>query len=110
MYYMLWSANFCFMKWMMCGVVSIFVKPYYNRFFGSILLPEKPNIGYPLPPKKSPGYGSVVTSAYTVEEVLGSRPGHVILKMLKIVATAALFSVEHIRVRVGAIIHKLLTL
>ena len=40
MYYMLWSAKFCFMKWMMCGVVGIFVKPY-NRFFGSILLPEK---------------------------------------------------------------------
>jgi hypothetical protein len=43
-------------------------------------------------------------------EVLGLRPGHVILKMLKIVATGALFSVEHIRVRVGAIIHNLLTL
>ena len=51
MYYMLWSAKFCFMKWMMCGVVSIFVEPY-NRFFGSILLPEKPNLGDPLPPKK----------------------------------------------------------
>ena len=61
---MLWSAKFCFMKWMMCGVVSIFVEPY-NRFFGSILLPEKPNIGDPL---------------------------------------------LDIRVRVGAIIHKLLTL
>ena len=45
-----------------------------------------------------------------VEEVLGSRPGHIILKILKIVATAALFSVENIRVRVGAIIHNLLTL
>ena len=52
----------------------------------------------------------MVTSAYTVEEVLGSRPGHVILKISKIVVTAALFSVEHIRVRVWTIIHNLLTL
>ena len=46
------------------------------------------------------GYGLVVTSAYLVEEVSGSRPGRDILKTSKIVSTAALFGVEHIRVRV----------
>ena len=50
------------------------------------------------------GYGSVVTSAYPVEEVSGSCPGRVMLKTLKIIPTAFLFGVEHIRVRVGAVI------
>ena len=50
------------------------------------------------------GYVSVVTSSYLVEEVSGSHPGWVILKMLKIVPTAALFGVEHIKVRLGTVI------
>ena len=44
------------------------------------------------------GYGSVTASAYPVKEVSGSRPGRVILKTLKLVPTAALFGVGHIRV------------
>jgi hypothetical protein len=47
---------------------------------------------------------SVVTSAYPVEEVSGSRPGRVILKTLKIAPTVDLFGVEHVRVKVGAVI------
>ena len=50
------------------------------------------------------GYGAVAASAYSVEEVSGSRPGRVILKTFKIVPTAALFGAEHIRVRVGVVI------
>ena len=50
-------------------------------------------------PLPTHGYGSVVTTAYQVEEVSGSRSGCVILKTLKIEPTAALFGVEHIRVR-----------
>jgi hypothetical protein len=46
----------------------------------------------------------MVTSSYLVEEVSGSHPGCVILKILKIVPTAALFGVEHIKVRLGAVI------
>ena len=42
--------------------------------------------------------------AYLVKEVLGSRPGRVIPKTLKIVPTATLFGAEYIRVRVGAVI------
>ena len=42
--------------------------------------------------------------AYLVEEVSVSRPGRIILKMLKIVPTAFLFGAEHIRVRMGAVI------
>jgi hypothetical protein len=46
----------------------------------------------------------VVTSAYPVKEVSGSRPGRVILKTLIIAPTADLFGVGHVRVRVGAVI------
>jgi hypothetical protein len=46
----------------------------------------------------------VVASAYPVEEVLGSHPGRVIIKIFKIVPTAPLFGAEHIRVSVGAVI------
>jgi hypothetical protein len=46
----------------------------------------------------------VVTSAYSVEEVSGSRHGRVVLKTLKIVPTAALFGAGHFRVKVEAVI------
>ena len=40
--------------------------------------------------------GLAVTSAYSVEEVSGSRPGCVILKTLRIVPTSTLFGAGHI--------------
>ena len=43
----------------------------------------------------------MAASAYPFEEVSGSRPGRVILKMLKIVPTASLYGAEHIGDRVG---------
>ena len=46
-------------------------------------------------------YGSVTASPYSVKEVSGSRPGHVILKTLKIVPTASLLGTKHISDRVG---------
>ena len=45
---------------------------------------------------------SVTASPYSVEEVFGSRPGHVIL-------TASLFGAEHIRDRVGGYSYQRLT-
>jgi hypothetical protein len=50
------------------------------------------------------GYGSVTATPYSVKDVSGLRPGHVILEMLKIVPTASLFGAEYIIVRVGAVI------
>jgi hypothetical protein len=41
----------------------------------------------------------VVASTYLVEEVSGSNPGYVILKLSKIVPTAAMLGSRHIRVK-----------
>ena len=45
----------------------------------------------------------MVASTIPVEEVLGSRPGRVLLKKLKIVPTASLFGTKLIRDSVGGI-------
>ena len=41
----------------------------------------------------------MVASTYLVEEVSGSNPGYVILKLSKIVPTAAMLGSRHIRVK-----------